>query len=235
MPNEQEEIAEAEAQAEAEVQEEAGKGDEEEITVKKSEYDKVISDRDNYRAGLLKKKADERAIEPKGESGDEGEGKATIDETKVKEIAKAEASAIRSEAYTSNEKRAGQLLLKKYGEYVDDAQYASLMAHFVSRKGKATVEDIMDDFDDAVLLHKKSTGKLDEFLKKQSERARAQGQIEGNLNLGRSAGGAGDRNESSRSTGTISPFGEILARATHTDPEKVKKVDIRRDSVIEKI
>lgn len=208
---------------------------EETITVNKAEFEQIKSDRDNYRAATLKKKADERELGGKKEersSGNQGNSGA-IDEAKVTEIAKAQASAILSETHIANENRAKRLFLQKHGEYLDDAQWTDLMANFYPRRGKVTIDDVLEDMEDAVLLHKKSTGKLEEHIKSESERARQQGRIEGELGFGRSAGGIGDRNESDRTRGKLSPKGEEIARGMHIDPSKVAKIDPKKDNVIE--
>lgn len=210
-------------------------GTDEEITVKKSEFEKLKSDRDNYRASLLKKKADERTLDDKGsddKGGDDGNRSTSIDESKVREIAKAESSTAISEIYKSNESRAKRLILQKYGEFVDDANWTGLITHFNSRRGKMTTEDIVDDLEDAVLLYKRSTGKLEDHLKTQQETARREGRLEGQLDSGRDAGGGGDKNDSGKSSGQLSQKGEEMARAMHTDPEKVKKVEYSKDNVI---
>lgn len=204
---------------------------EETITVKKSEFEKIQSDRDNYRAGLLKKKADERSLDNKNK--DAGAGSIAIDEAKIAEIAKAQATAAFAETYKSNENRAKILITKKYGELVDDANWVGFMSHFNGRRGRATVEDILDDFEDTMLLYKRSTGKLDEHLKSEHERGVREGRIQGELGSGRGTGGAGDRNEALRSTGILTPKGEEMARAMHVNPEKVKKVDLSKDNVID--
>lgn len=209
-----------------------GAGDgEKTITIKESELEKIKSDRDNYREGLLKKKADERSLGDKGKSENKSDG-GTIDEMKVKEIAKAESAAVFAEVYKANESRAKHAFLKKYGEYVNDTQWMELMSHFTQRRSKAITEDILDDLEDAVLIHKRSTGKLEDHLKAESERARREGRIEGQMDAGR-GGGADDKNESGKGTGSLSPKGEEMARAMHTDPEKVKKVDLSKDNVID--
>src|SRR3990167_4143602 len=76
---------------------------EETVTMKKSDLKKIEEDRDNYKAGLLAKKADERDLHNKGgagagdgKGGSEGAGAppaaAVIDEKKVGEVASAAAN-----------------------------------------------------------------------------------------------------------------------------------------------
>lgn len=222
-----------------------GNAGEETVTIKKSEWEKTTSDLENYRKGLLGKKADERELKDGGgESGDgkggeggagkgAGDGKgAGIDETKVKEIADASAGAALSEIHKSNENRAKRHFLQKHGEYLDDAQWADLMTDFRSKRGKATVEDIIEDLEDAVLLHKKRTGKLDEHLAKERERGRGEGRAEEHFENGSSAGGASDRDDG-RQSEQLSPDGERMARGMHVDPAKAAKIDPKKDGVID--
>jgi hypothetical protein len=227
--------AEDKAAADKVAEDAAAGGDEEEVSIKKSELEKIKSDRDNYREGLLKRKVDERNLDNKGKDGDgDGGGKndgGTIDEAKIIEIAKAQSTAALEGIYKGNESRAKRTFLKNHGEYVDDAQWIEMMSHFSSRRGKATSEDILDDLEDAVFSHKRETGKLDEYLKSEAERARREGRIEGQMDVGR-GGDAGDKNEG-KDAGTLSPKGEEMSRGMHTDPEKVKKVDPSKDNVID--
>lgn len=205
-----------------------GKGDDDTITIKKSELEKIQSDRDNYREGLLKKKADERSLDKDKDKG----GGETIDEAKVAEIAKAQVSAGLAETHKSNENRAKILITKKYGELVDDANWVGFISHFTGKRGRATIEDILDDFEDAMLLYKRSTGKLDEHLKSEHERGVREGRIQAEMGSGHSAGDAGDKNDGGKSSGSLTPKGEEIARGMHIDPEKAKKVDPSKDNVI---
>ena len=207
---------------------------EESVSIKKSELEKIKSDRDNYRDGLLKKKADERSLDKKGGDDQDKGGGVIIDEARVTEIAKTQASAVLADTHKSNENRAKLLIVKKYGELIDDANWIGFISHFNGKRGKATVEDIIDDFEDAMLLYKRNTGKLDEHLKSEAERARREGRIEGQMDAGR-GGDAGDKNEGGKGTGILTPKGEEMARAMHVDLEKVKKVDISKDNVIDVI
>ena len=223
--------AAADAAATAAAVAKAAADGEETITMKKSDLKKIEEDRDNYKEGLLRKKADERSLDDKGKGG--GEGGATIDEAKVTEIAKAQATAAFAETHTSNEKRAKILITKKYGELVDDANWVGFMSNFTGKRGRATIEDILDDFEDAMLLYKRSTGKLEEHLKAEHERGVREGRIQGELGSGRDTGGAGDKNDGGKSSGAFSsPKGEEMARGMHVDPEKAKKVDPSKDNVI---
>lgn len=219
-------------------------GGDETITIKKADWEKTQADlkksnedRDNYKTGLLQKKADERDLNKGGQGGDgsggqdQGAGN-VIDEKKVNEVASAAASkTIRD----GSEKSAKRTFLKNHSEYLDDAQWTQLMSHFSYKGGETTVDDVLDRFEAAILEHKRATGKLDEYLKSEHDRGVREGRIQGELQSGLSTGGAGDKNEGGKGTGNLSPKGEEMARAMHTDPEKVKKVDPSRDNVINEL
>lgn len=214
---------------------EGGEG-EETITIKKSELEKIKSDRDNYRTATLNKKADERELKKKEEEnkeGGEGGAEDQIDETKVKEIAQQGISEFTGKVEQSNEKRAKQAFLNSHKEYIDDVEWQGLMGEFSTKRGKATKEDILDDLEDALLLHKKNTGRLEEHLESERERGRNEGRIEAEAGTGHQAGGVGENNEGAGSGKSLSVKGEEMARKMHVDPEKVKKVDPSKDNVIE--
>ena len=213
-------------------------GNEDTITISKSELEQIKSDRDNYKEGLLRKKADERDLKGgqgagngKGASdaGDGGKGN-IIDETKINETATAAANKVFRDA---SEKGAKRSFLKRNPEYVDDAQWLALVSNLTFKGGEVTEAEIMDRMNAALLEHKRSTGKLEEYLKSEADRARREGRIQGQIDSAGSMGGTGDRNEAGRGTGNLSEKGKEMARAMHTDPEKVEKVDTSKDNVID--
>jgi len=204
---------------------------EEMITVKKSEYDKVISDRDNYRTAVISKKADERKLDNKPVAGDPV-GQIQLDENKIKEIARAEASGTLKQIHDANESRAKRQFFKDNPEYLDDANYQRLIAQASFRRGKATVEDIVDDLSDAVLLDKKNTGKLDEYMKQQADRSIQQSRINGMMDIARAGSGGGDHQGGGATSG-LTPAGEQMAQKLHRDPAKVSKIDYNRDREIQ--
>jgi len=207
-----------------------GAGDgEETVTIKKSELKKIEDDRDNYKTGLLQKKADERELEKKPDEGGGQPAQAVIDEKKIAETATAATTKVLRDA---GEKLAKREFLKAHSEYVDDVNWAALMANLTFKGGEVTKEDVLDRMEAALLEHKRSTGKLEEHLKSEHERGIREGRIQGELGSGYNSGGAGDRSDK-KDTGTLSPKGEEMARAMHTDPEKVKKVDPLKDNVLD--
>ena len=200
-----------------------GGGDgEETVTIKKSDLKKIEDDRDNYKKIGLQKKADERNLGG-GEGGGAG-GSATIDEKKVGEVATA---ATNKALRAASEKTAKRAFLVAHPEYVDDAQWTAFISHY-----RETDEGPAEDLEKALLLHKRSTGKLDEYLRSEHERGVREGRIQGEFGSGHGTGGAGDKNEGGKGSGKISPEGERMARALHNDPAKVAKVDPSKDNVI---
>lgn len=205
------------------------------ITVKKADYEKLQSNHDNYRDAVIKHNTDSKKLDPASETN---EGKKedpvdiTIDETKVGQIVDNKTSSFFADIEKSNEARAKRNFLSKYPEYIDDGQWVDMVSDFSPRRGKKTIEDIQDDLEDAVLLHKRRTGKLDEHLKSEHERGRQQGRTEAQAEGGH-VGGVGDKkDEGSSSSGFETPKGEEMARGMKIDPEKAKKIDPLKDSVI---
>lgn len=212
----------------------AGNADET-VTIKKSDLKKIEEDRDNYKAGLLGKKADERNLDGKGAGdGKGGEGKGgeggSVDEKKVDEIATASTNKVLRAA---SEKTAKRAFLKAHPEYLDDGAWTSLLSHLTFKGGEVSHEEIVDRMEAAVLEHKRSTGKLDEYLKSEHERGVREGRIQEQVGSGHGTGGAGDRNESGKGGGQLSEKGKEMAAAMHTDPEKAAKVDPSKDNVID--
>lgn len=206
-------------------------GGEETVTIKKSELEQIKTDRDNYKAIGLKKKADERNLDGgagSGQGGDRGNS-TVIDEKKVDEVATA---AVNKTLRAASEKTAKRAFLQAHPEYADDAQWTTMMSHLTFRGSELTHDEVMDRMEAAVLEHKRSTGKLEEYLKSEHERGMREGRIQGEFGSGRGTGGAGDKNESGKGSGTLSPEGERMARSLHNDPAKVAKVDPSKDNVI---
>lgn len=205
-----------------------GSGDgEETVTMKKSDLKKIEEDRDNYKKGLLQKKADERNLDGAGAGGGAG-GSATIDEKKVGEVA---AAAVNKTLRAAGEKTAKRAFLTAHPEYADDAQWTAFMSHLAFRGTETTHEEVADRMEAALLEHKRSTGKLSEHLQAEHERGVREGRIQGEMGSGHGTGGAGDKNEGAGS-GTLSASAEYMARVMHVNPDKVKKVDPKKDNVI---
>ena len=221
-----------------------GAGDADEtVTIKKSDLKKIEEDRDNYKKGLLGKKADERSLDGKGGQGGEGDGAGDgdgvgdgtgkaieIDEKKIGEIA---TGAANKTIRAASERTAKRAFLSAHPEYVDDSQWQDLMAHLTFKGSELTHEEIVGRMEAAVLEHKRSTGKLDEYLKSEHERGVREGRIQAEVGSGHGTGGAGDRNEGGKGAGSLSPKGHEMAAAMHVDPAKAAKVDIAKDNVID--
>lgn len=217
-----------------------GSGDgEETITMKKSDLKKIEEDRDNYKAGLLGKKADDRnlksktpeeiaAAEAAAEAG--GEGSTVIDEKKVAEAA---TIATNKALYDASERSAKRAFLKAHSEYLNDADWTALMSHLTFRGSEVTHDEITDRMEAALLEHKRSTGKLEEHLKAEHELGIKEGRIQADIESGAGTGGSDDGAGSGKGAGKLSPKAEEMAKRMHTDPEKVKKVDTSKDNVID--
>lgn len=211
-----------------------GSGDgEETVTMKKSDLKKIEEDRDNYKKMGLQKKADERDLHAGTGDGKGGDGtgqgnSAVIDEKKINDTATAAANRAMRDA---SERSAKRNFLKAHPEYIDDAQWTQFMSHLTFKGTESTQEEVADRMEAALFEHKRSTGKLEEHLKAEHERGVREGRIQAEVGSGHGTGGAGDSG-GGKGAGTLSPKGEEMARRMHTNPEKVKKIDISRDSVI---
>lgn len=202
---------------------------EETVTIKKSDLKKIEDDRDNYKNIGLQKKADERNLHGGGEGGGSGGTAGQVDEKKIAEAATAATNKVLRDA---SERTAKRIFLQKHPEYVDDGQWAALVSNLSFKGTELTHDEVVDRMEAALFEHKRSTGKLDEYLKSEHERGVAEGRIQAEAGFGRGTGAAGDRNDATRAAGSLSQKGEEMARFMHTDPAKVKKIDIAKDSVI---
>ena len=216
-----------------------GKGGDETVTMKKSEIDQLRSDltksnedRDNYKKIGLQKKADERNLDNAGAGGKDGEqaNTAVIDEKKIVDTATAAANkALRN----ASERTAKRTFLSAHPEYVEDSQWTSLMSHLTFKGGEVTHEEVLDRMEGALLDHKRSTGKLDEYMRSEHDRGVREGRIQGEIGSGQGTGGGGDRNEgASKGLTGLSEKGKEMARAMHVDPEKAAKMDPLKDNQI---
>jgi hypothetical protein len=210
--------------------------EEETITIPKKQYDQTLTDLDNYRTGLIGKKAKERAegagagaagdgggqpADNQGQNGGGGNTPAlgTMDETKVREIA---VQASNDNLHKANQKTANQQFLKAHPEFLEDAKWQGLMTFFAAKRGKDTPDSILKDLEDAVLLQKRDDGTLDAYLEEQRKLAEQRGEVNAQVNMGRDGGGLGGK------TGTGSaPAGvkvdETMASRFKNDPKEVAK------------
>ena len=202
------------------------------VKVKKSQLHQLASDKNNYKKATLSKKAEERQLDNKGGDGGKSvEVKAdVIDQKKVEETA---TTTVTKTLRAAAEKTAKRQFFKDHPEYVDDKNWNDLLPNLSFKGDEVTHEEVLDRMEAAVLEHKRKTGKLDEYMEDQKKRARSQGFMEGRVDQGREFGGAGDRNGEGKEQGQLSEKGKEMARSMHVDPEKVKKVDVSKDSVID--
>lgn len=199
--------------------------DAETVTIKKSELEKIKTDRDNYKAGLLAKKAEDRQLGGDGgkkdDKGGDGGGQPAVD---PKEIAAQASTAVLSTLGTTNENRAKLKFLRDHSEYVDDAAWADMMTDFSKKRGNASVEDVLDDLGDAHILRLRRLGKLEEHLKSERERGRQEGERAAAERDFRAAGGAGQPAGGGGQPAKLSPEGEVIAKGMHVDPEAAAKI-----------
>lgn len=175
-----------------------GSGDET-ITIKKSDYDKQMSDLENYKKATIgdKRPLPDNSNPNGGGSGGNAPGSDAgnngLTEEKVEKIVTKVTS---QNTHKANEKTAKEKFYAVHPEYVDTNAWQELVTHYVAKSGKDSVEDILSDLEDAVLAHKRRTGKLDEYFEAQRKEAERKAQIDAQVNLGHSAGGVGDKSNS---------------------------------------
>ncbi len=202
------------------------------VKVKKSQLHKIASDRNNYKKATLDKKALERDLNKGGEGqenkGGEGQGN-VIDLKKVDETATA---AVNKTLRTAAEKTAKAKFFKDHPEYLEDKAWQEFLPNLTFKGDELTSEEVLDRMEAGVLEHKRKTGKLSEYMQAEAERARAEGRAEGRMDQARGGAGIGDRNESGKE-GTLSEKGQEIARGMHVDADVAKKVDVKKDNVID--
>lgn len=200
---------------------------EDSVAISKIELEKLRKDHDTYREGVLHYKTKEKELISKKIDSDT----TTIDEDqKIKQIVEQTSASIFGKIEQSNEKKAKVLFLKKNPEYFDDTNWADLMTFYAGRRGKIDSDEITSDLEDAVLLHKKSSGKLDEYLSTERERGRREGVLSAGVYSAGSAGGVGDVGSGGKASVKIN---EDMARAFHNDPEKVAEIPDGREFTID--
>lgn len=206
------------------------------VKVKKSQLHKIASDRNNYKKATLSKKAEDRDLNNKGggdnkDNKDNKDNQAVIDLKKVDETATTAAQKLLRNAA---EKSAKQRFFKDHPEYLDDKAWQEMLPNLTFKGDEVTTEEVLDRMESAVLEHKRKTGKLEEYMKVEAERARAEGRAAGRMDQARGGGGPGDKNEEGK-TGTLGDKGQEIARSMKLDPEQVKNIDIAKDNVIDVI
>jgi len=198
------------------------------VKVKKSQIHKVMSDRNNYKKMGLDKKIEDRKLDVKVVDDKVVVDKAVIDEKKIQETA---ADATKKTLREAAEKTAKRLFFKDHPEYVDEAEWNKLLPNLTFKGDETTTEEVSDRMEAAVLEHKRKTGKLEEYMEAEKNKAHNEGHTAGQMEIGREMGGAGDKNEAGNSK-PLTEKGKEMTNAMHNDPEKVSKVDIKKDSEI---
>lgn len=178
----------------------AGGGDET-ITIKKKDWEKTNSDLENYKTGLLNKKAADRSLDGDGGQGSgNGSGNQNLDEKKVEEIA---TRVSQKNTHSANEKAAIKEFIKTHADYADDKNWAELLPFLPGKINKDDPAAIIDAMEGAALLHKRSTGKLDEYMAQQADQARRDAEMQAHVNMGFGAGGLGQRTNRENQTDKV--------------------------------
>ena len=198
----------------------AAGGDGETITIKKKDWEKTNSDLENYKTGLLNKKAADRTLSQNADNGSQNNSSAALDEKKITEIA---IKATKATTHSTNEKAAIKQFLAKHADYTEDKNWAELLPFLPANINKDDPAAIVDAMEGAVLLHKRSTGKLDEYMAEQAVTARREAEMNAQVNMGFGAGGNGQKlNQGNQTDKPAESTVEMGKRFGH-DAEKLEK------------
>lgn len=204
---------------------------EEELNNLKSELEKTKSDRDNYRKATLDKKSQERSLDSKeGEGGKDQEGKQN--QADVNKIVDEKLTGFEEKTRKNLQSRAQRKFLGKHQEFADDVKWNQVAVHLRLRGDEVTQEDYEDRIDEAHILHLRETGQLEQHIESERQKAKQQGAVEAQARTGMQAGDNGDGRSGGQSKDTLTPQGEELTRKFGNEPDKVRKVDVKKDRVI---
>lgn len=192
----------------------------------KAENARLKEERDNYKAGLLKKKGEEKLNKGKEENTEEEDPK-KIDPTIVASIVDERLSSDRKKL----QKRALDQFIDQY-KIQDEATLNGVLANLHLTGDEILIDDYHSSFRKALLLHKADKGELESFIEAEKKRTTRQAQIDAEVKAGMNAGNNGDGRHMSGVKPTLSPKGEEIARGMKVDPEKSAKIDIHKDNVI---
>lgn len=197
----------------------------------KDKLEKVESDKDNYKKGMLKykdltldkkeKKVEEKSEEEIYPDWDEDSKKfqqQTL--SKVEERAKASAMGVIEKA---NEKSAIATFVKDNPELAEGEAWSEVISNYNPRNGKETVQDITNDLEEALVITKYRSGKLSNSETEAEERGRKKGQAESqiaDLSSISKTDSKTVKGESSISEGALE-----MASKMRVDPEDLAKED----------
>lgn len=187
----------------------------------KARLAKTEEDRDHYREGLLNSKKDRSLSEKKEEKSqdDDDDGDSKVDLEKIK---KETTEAVLSRINEKNEKAAVKDISKKYPDLLDDRNWGDFIKHYRATRGKETVQDIMEDLEDAYLLYKRGRG--EQINSQDFNKGKDAGKAEAKKAELASVAGEGKRDEG-QAGAKVTPQQEAMAKAFGHDPNKVYSED----------
>jgi len=174
-------------QSEEETSEDSSEEGEDKVTLSKSELEQLKEERENYKKGMLSKKQELNELKNQEDVEEE-----LPDNRKPEDL---EEPVTKKEFYRGNEKKA----IRKFFDQYPDAEknYDKVMNHFVSKRGKETVEDVAKDLEDAYTLARKweDIGGEDSEDKESSSELSAE--------KSKPAGGSGDKGKATKKSGGV--------------------------------
>lgn len=176
-------------QSEEETSDDSSEEGEDKVTLSKSELEQLKEERENYKKGMMSKK--QKIDELKNQEDVEKE---LPDDKNPEDL---EEPVTRKEFYRGNEKKALGKFFDQYPDAKDN--YDKVMNHFVSKRGKETVEDVAKDLEDAyTLAHKwEDIGEEDSEDKESNSKLSAE--------KSKPAGGSGDKGKATKKSGGVMP------------------------------
>lgn len=244
MPNENQDLNKDEVSQSDEggqsSEETQGDGSQEEsVTLTKEEHEKLVRERDGYKAQALKKQATKDLSSHRGEDnkgdGSDGAGESkSLDDDKIKNLVKQELNEYSSSTKKALQSRAQEEFLREYPELVgNEASHDEVLSHLALRGDELTVTDYKKRLRSAYLLWKDERGELDDYLSKEKERASRQARIQAEIDTGRETGRSGDERAGKSGSPSLTPKGEEIARGMKVDPARAAKVQYGKDNVID--
>ena len=200
----------------------------------KDKLEKVESDKDNYKKGMLKYKGltldkketkeatkdeSEEEIYPDWDEDSKKFQKQTL--SKVEERATATAMSIIEKA---NEKAAIATFIGKNQELSDVDAWGEVVANYNPRNGKETQQDIINDLEEALVITRYRKGELGKSELDAEERGRKKGQAESQV-ADLSSVAKTDSKTIEEDGNTVSDSALKMAERMRVDPEDLAKED----------
>ena len=201
------------------------------VTLPKDEHEKLVRERDDYKARTLKLSAKKDLNDQDNDDDSAEENKASVD---IEAMIDKKLNDHSSSTKKVLETRAQEEFLREHPELVESGSlHDELLSHLNLRGDELTVADYKKRLRSAYLVMKDEHGELDDYLSKEKESAARQARINAEVETGRSAGGNGDSRDGGSNSEKLTPKGEEMARGMKVDPAKAAKIKYGEDNIID--